>query len=342
MVDAKSRVWHLCYPTLHHAGGDDDEKREATVSGGEMVVPEAVRQKALYQGAEGRRWLAGLGRLIRELEREWGVTVGAVLSGGSEAYVAAARTDEGKDAVVKLEMPPYEHFAGEVLTLSAAAGRGYARLLNRDEGRHAMLQERLGPSLDKSGLPVPARVGILCATLLSAWETPAPSGLQTGAEKARWLSEFIAAAWEETDRPCSQRVVEQALAFAEARRAAFDPEASVLVHGDAADANALQATEPTLGRTLYKFVDPDGLLAEPAYDLGVLMREWSGELLGGAVERLGRERCESLSRLTGVDPGAIWEWGFVERVSTGLFATRVGADHVGAEMLGVAEVWAAL
>lgn len=305
-------------------------------------MPEAVHQKALYQGAEGRRWLASLSRLIRELERDWGVTVGAVLSGGSEAYVAAAKTDTGEDAVVKLEMPPYGSFAGEVRALSAAEGRGYARLLKWDERRHAMLQERLGPSLYESGLPVLARVEILCATLRSAWEVPAPPGLQTGAEKARWLSEFISAAWEETGRPCSRRVVERALAFAEARRAAFDPAASVLVHGDVADANALRVLEKRPSDPpRFKFVDPDGLLAEPAYDLGVLMREWSGELLVGDAAGLGLERCALLARLTGVDSRAIWAWGLVERVSTGLFATRVGADHVGKEMLDVAEAWAA-
>ena len=304
-------------------------------------MPEAVRLKALYQGAEGRRWLAGLSRLIQELERAWGVTIGPAFSAGSEAYVAAARTDAGEDAVVKLEMPPYEHFEDEVRVLASAEGRGYARLLNWDKGRHAMLLERLGPSLYESGLPVQTRVEILCATLRSAWEASAPPGLQTGAEKALWLSGFIAATWEETDRPCSGRVVERALAFAEARRAAFDPAASVLVHGDAADANALRATEPARGRPRFKFVDPDGLLAEPAYDLGVLMREWSGELLGGDAERLGHERCARLSRLTGVDPGVIWEWGFVERVSTGLLAMRVGAEGAGKEMLDVAEAWAA-
>ena len=310
------------------------------MSGGDLDVPEAVRQKALAQGTEGRRWLAGLSRLIRDLERGWGVTVGRALSGGSESYVAAAKTDDGEDAVVKLEMPPYESFAGEVRTLLAAEGRGYARLLNRDEGRHATLQERLGPSLRESGLPVPARVEILCATLRSAWEVPAPPGLQTGAEKARWLSGFITATWEETNRPCSRRVVQRALAFTERREAVFDPAASVLVHGDAHDANALQDPERTRGRARFKLVDPDGLLAEPAYDLGILMREWSGELLGGDATRLARERCDRLSHLTGVDPRAIWERGFVERVSTGLLATRVGADRVGTQMLDVAEVWA--
>jgi streptomycin 6-kinase len=297
-----------------------------------------VRQKALALGAEGRLWLRGLRRLIGDLERGWGVVVGHTLEGGSESYVATAMTDSGDEAVVKLMMPPYESFASEVRTLLAAEGRGYVRLLNVDEERHAMLQERLGPSLRESGLPVPARVEILCATLKSAWEAPAPPGLPSGEEKARWLFGFISATWEELGRPCSRRVVEEALAFAASREAAFDPTASVLVHGDAHDANALKALTGSRGR--FKLVDPDGLLAEPAYDLGILMREWSGELLDGDAARLGRERCAHLTHLTGVDPQAIWEWGFVERVSTGLLATRVGAVRLGREMLAVAEVWA--
>jgi streptomycin 6-kinase len=309
------------------------------VSGRVVDVPVAVRQKALARGEEGRRWLRGLGHLIGELERSWGVVVGHTLEGGSESYVATARPDSGHAAVVKLVMPPYEPFAGEVRTLLAAEGRGYARLLNQDEDRHAMLQERLGPSLRESGLPVSARAEILCATLENAWETPAPPGLPSGKEKARWLSRFISATWEVLGRPCSRPAVEQALAFAASREAAFDPTVSVLVHGDAHDANALQALEGTQKR--YKLVDPDGLLAEPAYDLGILMREWSNELLSGDAARLGRERCAHLASLTGVDASAIWEWGFVERVSTGLLATRVGAVRLGREMLDVAEVWAA-
>ena len=309
------------------------------MSGRAVRVPGPVRQKAIAQGAEGRRWLDRLGRLIDEMERAWGVSVGATLHGGSGSYVAAAKTDAGGDAVVKLEMPPYESFAGEVRTLLASDGRGYAGLLDHDEERHAMLQERLGPSLGESGLPVPIQMEILCATLRRAWDVPPPAGLQTGAEKARWLSEFIAAAWEETNRPCSRRVVEQALAFAEARGAAFDPDVAVLVHGDAHSDNALQDPEHTATRARFKLVDPDGLLAEPAYDLGILMREWSGELLDGDAARLGRERCARLARLTGVDPRPIWEWGFVERVSTGLLVTRVGADRIGREMLDVAEAW---
>jgi hypothetical protein len=42
-------------------------------------------------------------------------------------------------------------------------------------------------------------------------------------------------------------------------------------------------------------VDPDGLLAEPAYDLAIPKREWNRELLDGDAARLGCERCAHLS-----------------------------------------------
>jgi streptomycin 6-kinase len=236
-------------------------------------------------------------------------------------------------------MPPYAAFASEVRTLVAAEGRGYVRLLTYDGARRAMLQERLGPSLRRFGLPVSTQIEILCATLWHAWEVPAPASLPSGADKARWLSEFIVTTWEELQRPCSRRVVELALSFAESREAAFDPESAVLVHGDAHSANALQGTRRESDRLWFKFVDPDGLFAEPACDLAIPMREWSKELLNGDAARLGRERCAYLGHLTGVDPEAIWEWGFVERVSTGLLATQVGARRMGKEMLDVAELW---
>jgi streptomycin 6-kinase len=39
----------------------------------------------------------------------------------------------------------------------------------------------------------------------------------------------------------------------------------------------------------------------------------------------------------GLDAEAIWDWGAVERVSTGLLATKVGLQPVGDQMLQAAE-----
>lgn len=185
-----------------------------------------------------------------------------------------------------------------------------------------------------------AQIEILCGMLRDAWQISAAVPLDSGADKARRLAAFIAATWEERRRPCSERAVEQALAFAEARATAFDPDRSVVVHGDAHAGNALRAFgEGSVEKQSFKFVDPECFLAEPAYDLGISMRDWTNELLAGDAVRVGRERCVLLSRLSGVGPQPIWEWGFIERVSTGLLLLKVGAATVGRDTLAVADLW---
>ena len=112
---------------------------------------------------------------------------------------------------------------------------------------------------------------------------PAPDcGLPTGAEKGRWLVDFIEATWEALDHPCSERAVDHALACAERRDRRPRDERAVLVHGDVHQWNALEAADG------FKLVDPDGLLAEPEYDLGVLMREDPLELMAGDPARRAR------------------------------------------------------
>jgi streptomycin 6-kinase len=44
--------------------------------------------------------------------------------------------------------------------------------------------------------------------------------------------------------------------------------------------------------------------------------------------------------LTGEDPDAIWQWGFIERVSTGLLLLHTGGEAEGRDFLRVAEAWA--
>jgi streptomycin 6-kinase len=49
------------------------------------------------------------------------------------------------------------------------------------------------------------------------------------------------------------------------------------------------------------------------------------------------ERAGWLARRCGLDATAIWQWGVVERVSTGLLTTKIGLQPVGREMLAVAD-----
>jgi streptomycin 6-kinase len=142
----------------------------------------------------------------------------------------------------------------------------------------------------------------------------------------------VTATWETLDRPLPERTVDHALACAERRIGAHDNERARLVHGDVHQWNALESSNG------FALVDPDGLLAEPEYDLGIIMREDPVELL----EEGPWNRAHRLVSLTGLDLTAIWEWGVVERVSTGLLCTQLELQPVGRDMLAAAQIVAEL
>lgn len=301
-------------------------------------VPDIVRRRALTEGAESEAWLDGIDSLVESLANAWQLTLGRVRSGGSEALVVDALMEGGREAVLKVGLPSSGTGRHEANVLAAANGRGYAKLFEFDHERRAMLLERLGSPLAELHLPESRQMEIICETLHEAWQTP-PGGCTSmdGAEKAESLSEFIVETWDATGRLCSDRVLERALGYARQRREAFSTRTAVLTHGDCHESNTLRI--PGTGGQRFKFIDPDGLFIEPAYDLGVLMRGWGKSLLAGDAWALGRERANMLAARTEVDAQPIWEWGFIERVSTGLVLGQLGQETESAEFLAVAELW---
>lgn len=289
-------------------------------------LPAVVRNKAVAAGAA--RWVHDLPGIIAGLELAWSITVGRPYPDATEAFVAEAVTADRTSAVLKLHIPRRGgHARNEIAVLRLADGDGCVRLLRADLTRNALLLERLGPSLYDLGLPLARRHEVLCSAAERVWRPAAGRGLPTGADKGRWLAEFIPALWEKLGRPCTERAVEYALACAARRIAAHDDERAVLVHGDVHQWNALQAGDG------FKLVDPDGLLAEAEYDMGILMREDPSELLHGDPH----ERARKLAARCALDATAIWEWGVIERVSTGLLGTQVGLQPVARQMLTAAD-----
>jgi streptomycin 6-kinase len=214
-------------------------------------VPAVVRNKARAAGAGD--WLERLPALVSSLEAGWSITVGHPYE-GTEAFVADATLADGTHP---------------------SAETGCPVLYRHDPGDGALLMERLGRPMHELGLPLARRLEILCAAAERIWRPAPDCGLPTDADKARWLADFILTSWQELDRPCPEKTVDHALACAVRRAQAHRDERAVLVHGDMHPLNALQNDG---GFTL---IDPDGLLAEAEYDLGVLMRGDPVELLGG-------------------------------------------------------------
>jgi streptomycin 6-kinase len=267
--------------------------------------------------------------IAASLADEWQLTLGEKMTGGTVAHVYEATDAAGEPCVLKVlpELGEAEgDYDAERDLLLAARGRAYVEVLRHDDARQALLLERLGPKMADNGATVDEWIDALCALLLDAWEVdvaPTPS-MWTAAQKCEWFVDFLDRKWREFGEPCSRAVIDEAITFAERRGAAFDPSAAIVVHGDAHAWNALAA--PGGG---YKFIDPDPFFAEPVADLAVPMREWSGELLtGGDPRRATVARCTRVAALTNCDPQAVWEWGFIERVSTALVGLAV-AHKVG-------------
>lgn len=291
-------------------------------------LPEPVLRKAQQAGALG--WVERLPGLVADLEQDWDISVGASFGGGTEAFVASALVADGTSAVLKLVLPQgHDGARREITALRLAQGGGCARLLRADTRRGALLIERLGPSLHELGLPFAARQRILADLACQVWRPAADSGLPTGAAGAAYLTEYVERLWQELGRPCPRVAVDYAVRCARRRQAAHDDDRAVLVHGDIHQWNALRRNDGG-----YALIDPDGLLAEKEYDLGVLLREDPGQVIDGG----GWRWCSWLAERTGTDPRAIWEWGAIQRVSTGLLLVSIGMTDLGEAMLAAAEV----
>ena len=302
----------------------------------EMVgVPALARQRAAAAGPVGERWLRELPAVVASLAQRWQLRLGDPYGGGTASYVVAATDQGGRACVLKVAMPldaaELAAFDRSVLVHELAAGRGCAELLAHDRDAPAMLLERLGPNLDDLGLPLPELLATVATTLGAFWQPVDPGvELPTGAEHAQRLGAGIVSTWEDLRRPCPREVIDRALACCDDRAAAFDPARAVLVHGDAHGWNTLEAAGG------FKLVDPEGVRSEPAHDLGVPMREYNEPLIAGNTSHLVRQRAEQLAAWCDVDPHAVWQWGFIERVSTGLLNLRDFEGDDGALFLEVA------
>lgn len=300
-------------------------------------LPPFVISRAKSIGTIGKVWLDNLDSMIFELEKMWNISVGKVLSGGSHAFVAYADGQNGEKYVLKLDMPENlgDGFSNSIVALKMANGYGYPKLYAYDLDKKACLLERLGKSINQLGYSVFEQLQIICFVLQKIWGISITNvDLPSGKESISWFREFIEKTWEKLKRPCLRKVIEQAFFYLKSREKAINPSEFVFIHGDAHSGNTLK--EQSSGG--FKLIDPDGIIYEKAYDLGVLMREWIDEYEYEPLKN-GKKRCRYLYQLTGVPEKAIWEWGYLQTVSTAFILLQIRQETVGFKMLRVAECW---
>ena len=294
-----------------------------------------VRARVARLGDEGANWVAGLPGVLDELAARWELTWERPLPGGSSAYVVGARTASGEQRVVKVELPDPE-LVDPAPVLRAAAGRGYALLHEAAPEHRALLLERLGDSLERSRATPEDRILRLVAALREAWAGAGTTVALQVTDKAVELAAMVVRLDERHGGPLSASLRGVVLAHAERLAGWNGP--TVTVHGDPHPGNLLRVLSPRAGAPGgWVLVDPDGFRADPAFDVGAALRDWSGHLRGPDAATRLRSWCRLAADAAGVDPDRTWAWAHLERVTTGLFLLDLGAPRVAAPFLEVAE-----
>lgn len=280
--------------------------------------------------------LLQLSDTLLQLEELYNIQVERVLTGGSSAMVA--QTQHGQILKINLvDLASEEDFLQEVTALRLANGRAHAQLIQFEEDMNFALIEKLGKPLGNLDFSSTEQIQIICQTLQSAWiPLKQQEGLSNTIEIADWFSKFITESWVNLGQPFSRSQLEQVQNYLNKRKTAYDDSKTYLVHGDPHNFNILQAVEGN--NDAFKFIDPDGLISEPAYDLGVLMREWTDELLK-TPEKALKARLELLHELTYIDKTAIWQWGLIQILATAMVLLQSNQKEEADKLIHLSTFW---
>ena len=290
----------------------------------------------MQHGEAGRLWLAGLPRLVERCATRWSLRVGPPFDNLSYNYAAPAEGPGGERLVLKVG-PPCPELLSEIEALRLFDGRGAARLLDADPGWGALVLERLEPGTSLVALceeEDAAATSAAAGVMRRLWR-PAPDrhDFPTAAD---WGEGFrrMRVHFGGGTGPLPRRLFEEAASlFAELLASSAPP---ALTHGDLHHGNLLaSAREPWLA------IDPKGLVAEPAYEVGALLRNPLPQLLRRPDPvKVTERRVAQLSEELGFERARVRGWAVAQAVLSVWWGVE-DSGSVSESGLAVAEVLAA-
>lgn len=259
-------------------------------------------------GEAGAAWLARLPDTLAGYAHRWGLEIGPPFAPLSYHYVAPARRADGAEVVLKVGVPHRELLA-EIAALQLYDGHGIALLLDADPAGGALLLERLLPGTPLADLADDAAATAIAAEVMRALWRPAPADhpFPTIADWGRGFARMRAHFGGGTG-PLPSRLVAQAEELFGDLLASQAP--GVLLHGDLHHWNIRAAH-----RRPWLALDPKGVVGEPAYEIGALLRNrlptpWDG----AAARRRTTRRLDQLAAALTLDRARLRAWGLAQAV----------------------------
>jgi len=259
-------------------------------------------------GAEGRAWLDRLPAMLATCEEHWHLTIGAPVDNLSFNYVAPAVLADGSEAVVKTGLT--DEFLSQPQALQHFAGHGMVQLLAYDEHNTAMLLERLKPGISLRAVKDDeAAISAAAAVMRQLWR-PLPQKHYPFPTVCDWGKGFarLRTRYDGGTGPIQPTIFDRAeKLYAELCASMAE---SVLLHGDLHQDNILSAErEPWLA------IDPKGVIGEPVFETGPLLRNFWPDILSLAnPKQIMAHRIDQLSAELGFARERISAWGFSQAV----------------------------
>ncbi|WP_159066909.1 aminoglycoside phosphotransferase family protein [Cellulomonas timonensis] len=316
----------------------------------ETARPDLAVPTILHDGVgrtpSGARWIEELPALVERAARRWDLTLGEPFRDGASAWVAPARTVDGRAAVLKVGFP-HDEARHEADALRAWDGRGTVRLWAHDPQDWALLLEQVVPGAPMTAVKAVPASELLAAgaavhrALVTACATDEPGlpGLPHMADVCRAWSHTLldragrAAAEGELD--VDGGLVEHAH---ELLRELPTTGAAAVVHGDLNPGNLLLGPDDR-----WVAIDPKPMRGDPAYDLWPLLEQVDSPFRSADPARLLRERTAVAADAAGLDPQRVAAWALARSVEAALWRWDELGDLAGAQReLDQAAVWAAL
>lgn len=273
-------------------------------------IPQAfARTIVALHGEAGRLWLEGLPQLVEHCARRWELKVGPPFAPLSYNYAAPAEGPRGERFVLKLGVPTHG-LLQEIGVLLSFDGCGAARLFDSDAARGALLLERLEPGTPLTSLCEEddgAATAAAAAVMRSLRRTGthqaqrAPTAADWGQGFAKCRKHFGGGFG-----PFPRKLFEESEAlYAELLATSAPP---ILLHGDLHHGNILAAA-----RAPWLAIDPQGVVAEPAYEVGALLRNPFPQLLHWPDRvRVSESRIAQLSDELGYERARVRGWGLAQ------------------------------
>ena len=273
------------------------------------AVPNDLARRIVERfGTTGVEWLGRLPSIIGECEQRWSLQVMSPFKPLSLSYVAPAVRLDGTDVVLKVLVPNLELLT-EIEALGLFSGNGSVQLLDADPDQGSLLLEGLKPGTPLSSIVDDEHATSIAVRVMRQLWSPVPP-----AHPFPTVVDWAAGLKKMRERfgggcgPFPSSLVETAeRLFSELIGSMAEP---MVLHGDLHHGNILTAE-----RQPWLAIDPKGLVGEPAYEVGAILRNPMPELLtrpqpGHILAR----RVDQLAEELGFERARVLGWGLAQAV----------------------------